>query len=209
MRHIDEIWVHCSATRPRWWQEKTAAQKADEIRRWHVEDNGWRDIGYHFVIDRDGTVVEGRPLDEQGAHVYGHNDNSIGICLLGGHGSNENDAFFDHFTSDQDKALRNLIDRLKGRFAIKSVRGHNEVAAKACPGFDVQRWLKKKPPRPSLAGAVATDAETGGAAGGFGSIVVALFAALTDLPEGVQYAALALGGFLVLLTVSKRLRRLL
>lgn len=81
MRDINEIIVHCTATRPDWWQGKSTSEKVDEIRRWHVEDRGWRDIGYHYLIDRDGTVAKGRPVEQVGAHCKGHNTGTIGISL--------------------------------------------------------------------------------------------------------------------------------
>lgn len=146
MRHINEIVVHCAATRPAWWATRTLNQKVKEIRRWHVEDRGWSDIGYHYLIDRDGKVAEGRSLSRTGAHVRGHNTGSIGICLFGGHGSNENDAFSENFTPEQDRALRKLIADLRTRFpTIRKISGHNEYAAKACPGFRVSQWLATGP----------------------------------------------------------------
>ena len=55
-RDIDKIIIHCSAT-PEGRDVKTS-----EIKRWHVEDNGWRDIGYHFVIELDGSIHKGRAV---------------------------------------------------------------------------------------------------------------------------------------------------
>lgn len=145
MRYIEELIIHCSATRPNWLSYEDARGKLDEIRRWHVEDNGWSDIGYHFIIDRTGEVVTARPVDRPGAHVRGHNDASIGICLIGGHGSNKSDKFEDNFTSQQDSALRRLIQNLKVEHPeIKKITGHNEYANKACPGFDVRTWLRRE-----------------------------------------------------------------
>ena len=57
--------------------------KTSEIKRWHVEDNGWRDIGYHFVIELDGSIHKGRAVGTSGAHIVGENHN-IGICYVGG-----------------------------------------------------------------------------------------------------------------------------
>lgn len=146
MRPITEIIVHCAATHPTWWDSKTVEQKRDEIRRWHVEDNKWGDIGYHWVIDRDGSRAPGRDEATIGAHCKGHNAQTIGICLMGGHGSNEDDEFADNFTREQDSALRRLIAEIKERHpTIKKVTGHNEYAAKACPGFRVARWMAHKP----------------------------------------------------------------
>lgn len=145
MRYVDEIIIHCADTRPTWMQYEDAKGKTQEIRRWHMDERGWSDIGYHFVVDRDGTVVDGRPLEKAGAHVRGRNDHSVGICLLGGHGSARNDKFEDNFTSQQDSALRSLIQRLKIEHPeIRKITGHNEYANKACPGFNVEGWLRRE-----------------------------------------------------------------
>ena len=117
------------------------AAKVAEIRRWHVQDQKWRDIGYHWIIDRDGDVAPGRPETEIGAGVEGHNRRVIHVCLIGGHGSAGTDRFKTHFTSEQDRVLRELIARISARTPIRRVSGHNEWAAKACPGFNVPAWL--------------------------------------------------------------------
>ena len=116
------------------------SEKVAEIRRWHLA-NGWADIGYHFCIDRDGTVLAGRPLEKPGAHVRGRNSTTIGVCLFGAHGAGADDDFFDHFTPAQDDAVRRLMKNLQGRFGPLKVSGHNEYAAKGCPGFRVAKWL--------------------------------------------------------------------
>ena len=146
MRKVNEVIVHCAATRPEWMAGKSTAAKVVEIRRWHVKDRGWSDIGYHWVIDRDGTVAAGRPMAVDGAHVAGRNKGTVGVCLIGGHGSDPTDKFSDHFTPEQDAALRELIERLQREHpSIKKVSGHNEYSAKACPGFRVPDWLSGKP----------------------------------------------------------------
>ena len=141
MRKITGIIVHCTATRADWWSGKSLAKKIAEVRRWHVEDRGWSDIGYHYLIDRDGGIGLGRPVERNGAHVRGHNTGTIGVSLFGGHGSNEKDAFADNFTPQQDAALRRLIGNLRADHGPVPVTGHNEYAAKACPGFMVAPWL--------------------------------------------------------------------
>jgi N-acetyl-anhydromuramyl-L-alanine amidase AmpD len=143
MRPISEIIVHCTATRPEWMAGKPTSEKVAEVRRWHVEDNGWKDIGYHFLIDRDGTVAKGRPIEQVGAHTMGRNTGSIGISLFGGHGSAANGKFEYSFTELQDAALHALIVRLMAIYKIAKVSGHNQYAAKACPGFYVPGWLGK------------------------------------------------------------------
>lgn len=142
-RHpVNEIIVHCSATGPAWMQGARTSAKVAEIRRWHTQQNGWKDIGYHWIIDRDGTVQPGRKETEIGAHVAGRNSGTIGICLIGGGSSKETDRFEQHFTRQQDEAIRRLIEQIKGRTRIQKISGHNEYAAKACPGFNVSKWLK-------------------------------------------------------------------
>lgn len=140
MRPINEIIIHCTATRPDWWATRTLNQKVAEVRRWHVVDRKWKDIGYHFLVDRDGKVATGRDLEEVGAHTMGHNTGTIGISLFGGHGSSATDSFLDNFTPAQEKALRELITELKDNFGDLKISGHNQYAAKACPGFNVPKW---------------------------------------------------------------------
>lgn len=131
MREINEIIVHCSAT--------PDGERCDisTITEWH-KAKGWKTVGYHFVIQPDGEVQYGRPIDEVGAHVRGHNAESIGICLIGGDGSNPTDAASDHFSPVQIKRLHKMVNALRATIGgdIK-VSGHNQYANKACPGFQV------------------------------------------------------------------------
>jgi len=141
MRLIRRIFIHCTATPPDWMAGHNNQDRLEALRLMHLR-RGWSDIGYHYVIMRDGTVMKGRPVEKVGAHVRGHNRDSIGIALMGGWKANANDAFEVHFTPEQDKALRELLRDLKKRFpSIRGILGHNEVAAKACPGFRVDKWL--------------------------------------------------------------------
>lgn len=152
MRHIDSIYVHCTATRAEWWADRRSSEKAAECKRWHIQ-RGWSDVGYHYFVDRDGTITEGRPIEKTPAAQKGHNTGSVAISLWGGHGGNQDDKFEDHFTPEQDRALRKLIAQLRMEYpAIKRVRGHNEVSAKQCPCFRVTSWMnsaetEKKAPR--------------------------------------------------------------
>lgn len=148
MRPITEIIVHCAATRPEWLERFPLPKKIAEIRRWHLE-RGWSDIGYHYLIDRDGKVGDGRPVEKVGAHVKGHNTGTIGVCLIGGHGAAKDDEFSDHFTQAQDKALRKLITKLRREYpSIRYVSGHNQYANKGCPGFYVPVWTEGAKPAP-------------------------------------------------------------
>ncbi len=140
---VREIVLHCSATRPSWMAGDGFAAQYAEIRRWHMQDNGWRNIGYHWVIARDGALRAGRPETEIGAHVVERNQGTIGICLIGGHGSSETDRFHQHFTAAQDTAARQLLQAIGMRTRIEVISGHNEYAANACPGFNVTQWLSE------------------------------------------------------------------
>lgn len=102
-----------------------------EIDQWHKQ-RGWKGCGYHFVIRRNGIVETGRPVEQVGAHVTGHNADTIGTCLVGAGTS------LDDFTSAQKAALRHLDAALKKRFPGITTHGHREYANKLCPGFDIK-----------------------------------------------------------------------
>lgn len=138
---VGEIIIHCAATRPNWMDRQPLREQIAEIRAWHRE-RGWRDIGYHWIIGRDGSMLPGRPETEIGAHVAGRNSGTIGICLIGGFGSATTDRFSDHFTAQQGITLEQQIQAISMRTPITRISGHNEYAAKACPGFNVTRWLE-------------------------------------------------------------------
>ena len=143
MRLIDEIIVHCTATNSKWFEDRRVEEVVKEITRWHTEERGWSDCGYHAIIHRDGAVGLARPVERTGAHCRGKNKGTIGVSLVGGRGATADDRFEDNFTPEQDRALRDLIDEYKGRFpGILKVTGHNDYASKACPGFDVREWYE-------------------------------------------------------------------
>ena len=148
MNNIDSIIIHCSATR--------AGQdfKAKDIDRMH-RDRNFSMIGYHYVIDLDGTIEEGRPLSMEGAHCntkgtsgISYNKHSVGICYVGGLDANGNPA--DTRTPAQKIALIELVSRLKSQFKITEVLGHRDTSPdlndngiveskewiKSCPCFD-------------------------------------------------------------------------
>ena len=131
MRTINEIIVHCAATPE--GKDFTVAQ----IRQWHLK-RGFKDIGYHWVIYRDGSVHAGRPEALAGAHTSGHNATSIGVCYIGGVAADGHTPK-DTRTPAQKQALRQLIATLKSRFPGAEVHGHREFAAKACPCFDARK----------------------------------------------------------------------
>lgn len=125
--------VHCSASKA------TAKVTARDIDHWHRQ-RGFRKIGYHYVILRDGLVEGGRLEGEAGAHAIGYNDKSIGICLVGGLGADglaEN-----NFTHAQFAALQDLLETLLKRYPRAQLLGHRDLPGvrKDCPSFDVRAW---------------------------------------------------------------------
>ena len=127
-----KIIIHCAATKP------SMDVGVEEIRKWHIQ-KGFRNVGYHFVIKRDGAVETGRAEDEIGAHAYGHNKDSIGICLV--RGLNEEWQSEENYTDIQWSILRELVEDLLEKYSSDlEVIGHNEVSTKDCPCFDVQKW---------------------------------------------------------------------
>ena len=127
MQQCNKIVIHCSDTPP------DRDVTADDIRQWHL-DRGWTDIGYHYVVRLDGAVEVGRPLSLQGAHVQGHNADSIGICIVGGGGG------VCTLNAAQIHSTRRLIAALQQVFCDQlEVVGHRDLdSGKACPCFDAR-----------------------------------------------------------------------
>lgn len=147
-RHpVRGIVIHCTATPANWRPGDTPQARLAAIRDMHTapppRGRGWRDIGYHWLIDRDGTILRGRPETQIGAHVAGHNSGTLGISLFGGIDSRPDDPFEANFTGAQATALEDLIEHIRSRTRIDWIRGHHDFdRGKACPGFRVAPWLK-------------------------------------------------------------------
>ena len=140
MRKINKIVIHCSATR------SSMDVGVKEIRSWHVDGRGWRDIGYHVVVRRNGSIEIGRPLEISGAHAKGFNKDSIGVCWVGG--VNDQIKPENNMTSKQEQALWGVVKGFMEKFDLgkEDVVGHRDLpdVNKACPSFDVKEWLDKK-----------------------------------------------------------------
>lgn len=135
LNQVRKIIVHCAATR-----EGDDTVTASVIDTWH-RARGFKKIGYHFIILLDGRIEIGRALDEVGAHVQGHNDDSIGICYVGGV-AKDGVTPKDTRTDEQKDSLLCLIKTLKKAFPEAIVYGHKDFAPKACPSFDAKKEYK-------------------------------------------------------------------
>lgn len=139
MRNIDKLIVHCSATR------EGQDISVDTIRGWHVIERGWSDIGYHYVIYLDGTIMPGRPEEIQGAHCRGENKTSLGICYIGGVES-DGKTPKDTRTQEQKSSLKAMLLELKSVYCDAIVHSHRDFSSKACPSFDATteyEWISK------------------------------------------------------------------
>lgn len=142
-RHINELIVHCSAT------PEGCDYTVEDIRKWH-KSSGWSDIGYHYVIYRNGTVVNGRDVDLVGAHCAkgGHNQHSIGICYIGGVENKPGIPVHlqkskDTRTEAQKMALLSLLIDLKKLYPSATIWGHHDFdKGKDCPSFDARAEYK-------------------------------------------------------------------
>ncbi len=112
------------------------ARRIEQIRRAHVEGRGWADIGYHYVIDPQGRVWEGRPVRLQGAHVQDNNPGNLGILVMGN---------FDEQTptaSARDALDGFLAEQVRRyRVPLSRVYTHQEFKRTACPGRSLQRYM--------------------------------------------------------------------
>lgn len=130
-RDIKELIVHCSAT------PEGKDYSVDTIRQWHLQ-RGFSDIGYHYVIYRDGSIHIGRDESIIGAHCTGHNTNSIGICYIGGCAS-DGKTPKDTRTTEQKQSLVKLLKELKTKYPQASIHSHKDFTNKACPSFDATK----------------------------------------------------------------------
>ncbi len=135
-RKIALIVLHCTATRVNQdftIEDLTSCHKA----------RGFRSIGYHYYITKDGTLYPGRPEDEPGAHALHYNANSIGVCYEGG--LNEKGQPADTRTEAQLITLEELLKSLCTDYPDATILGHRDLPGvhKECPCFDTKQWLKE------------------------------------------------------------------
>jgi N-acetylmuramoyl-L-alanine amidase len=99
---------------------------AFDIHRWHL-NKGWSGIGYHFLVKKDGTIQEGRPIDTVGSHTLRYNAISVGVAFEGRYMN-------DTMPDVQYNAGMELISYLKGLYPNAQIKGHKDLQATACPG---------------------------------------------------------------------------
>lgn len=147
MAKLKYLVLHCTATPE--GRDVTSAQ----IRQWHTAPvsaggRGWKQVGYTDLIHTDGRV-ERLVNNNEDANVdpweitngaKGYNSVSRHIVYAGGCDSKMNPK--DTRTAAQLKAMEAYVKDFHRRFPDVRIIGHNEIAAKACPSFDVQKWLK-------------------------------------------------------------------
>ncbi len=128
-RNVDRVFLHCSAS------DVPAHDNIETIRSWHVDGNGWSDVGYHFFVRKSGQREAGRPLERTPSAQAGHNTGTIAICLHG--------LAAERFTTQQFEELIALCDEIDEAYGEGGVtyHGHCEVSSKACPVFDYRRVL--------------------------------------------------------------------
>ena len=129
-RNITEIIVHCTAT-PAGRRVSVA-----DIDSWHRQ-RGFNGIGYHYVVELDGHIAQGRPVHLAGAHCKGHNSNSIGVVYVGGLDADGRAA--DTRTAAQRNALIALLSQLRRIYSGAAIHGHRDFAAKECPCFNATK----------------------------------------------------------------------
>lgn len=130
-RNIKELIVHCSAT------PEGKDYSVNTIRQWHLQ-RGFSDIGYHYVVYRDGSIHIGRDESVIGAHCTGHNTNSIGVCYIGGVAT-DGKTPKDTRTTEQKQSLVKLLKELKTKYPQASIHGHRDFSSKACPSFNATK----------------------------------------------------------------------
>lgn len=127
IKSVKYIVVHCADTDP------SKPYPFEACMRDHIYNRGWDNIGYHYYITTDGVIHKGRQLDQEGAHAYGFNANSIGVCYEGGKGG-------DTRTFAQKESLRNCLRCLKFLYPDAEIVGHHDLNPnKSCPNFDAKK----------------------------------------------------------------------
>ena len=139
-RHpVREAILHCAAIKTGQFVGKSAAHVHAEITRWH-KLRGFKSFGYHGLFMPNGEFYPGRPYEQIGAHVSGHNAGTLGFLMIESREIARIGEFSDWFTTEQYLAVTVHLREIDG---LWKVSGHNDYAPKLCPGFRVHTkdWL--------------------------------------------------------------------
>lgn len=137
MNGVNKITIHHEGWTPVTFTSATAAyDRIENIRQIHTRDRGWADIGYHYIIDRAGRVIEGRPIQYQGAHVSENNPHNLGILVLGNFEKQKP-------SNAQVQSLGRFVQRMMRTHGVKpaAVRTHREINPTQCPGRTLQAHI--------------------------------------------------------------------
>lgn len=132
-RKIRRIVLHCTATS----QQATV----EAIQNYWKNNLGWKNPGYHFIIDPAGTVFMLLHPDKVSNGARGYNKDSLHISYIGGIDKLTKKPL-DNRTPAQKKKMKKLVKQYLKELGDIDVIGHNEISNKACPSFDVQQWLR-------------------------------------------------------------------
>ena len=129
MNNKTHIIIHCSDS------DYEHHDNVETLRKWHVEERGWRDVGYHFIITKDGEIHQSRNVIDNGSHAKGYNKKGIGICLTGKF----------NFSDQQFVSLYRLVFSLQVIFKIQyeNILPHSAVSNKTCPNFKIWDNISK------------------------------------------------------------------
>lgn len=130
-KNVTKLVIHHCASSNTTVTNSTPQVHQKYIQGVHKKQN-WCDIGYHFGIGKDGTILEGMPIGKEGIHVGNHNHYTLGVVVHGNYKERE-------FTAPQKNALCNLLAWLCYDYglAASSITYHQALAATACPGVNI------------------------------------------------------------------------
>lgn len=133
MRDIKYIVVHCTAT--------PQDAKIESIKKYWRDVKGWKQVGYHYIIEANGKINKLAEESEITNGVAGYNSASVHVCYIGGVDSKGNP--IDNRTDSQKNAMKDILAELKMRYPDAEIKGHRDFPniKKACPSFDVKKWL--------------------------------------------------------------------
>jgi len=132
-RPVDRVFLHCTAS------SYDHHDDIEVVRAWHL-GRGWSDVGYHFMIHKDGSISAGRELEKTPAAQKGHNKGTIAIAMHGGQDAK------DDFSTKQIIALRDFCEDIRNAYGgAITFHGHSEVVIRDCPVYDYKAYLKLAP----------------------------------------------------------------